>query len=46
MLVAITTNEDLRSLHPAAIRPGRCLAQVEVGPFPPAEAARLARPAG
>jgi hypothetical protein len=39
VLVAITTNEDLRSLHPAAIRPGRCLAQVEVGPFPAAEAA-------
>jgi hypothetical protein len=45
VLVAITTNEDLRSLHPAAIRPGRCLAQVEVGPFPPAEAAAwLGRP--
>src|SRR5258708_39518608 len=39
VLVAITTNEDLRSLHPAAIRAGRCLAQVEVGPFPAAEAA-------
>ena len=39
VLVAITTNEDLRSLHPAAIRPGRCLAQVEVGSFPAAEAA-------
>jgi hypothetical protein len=39
VLVAITTNEDLRSLHPAAVRPGRCLAQVEVGPFPSAEAA-------
>jgi Domain of unknown function (DUF5925)/ATPase family associated with various cellular activities (AAA) len=45
VLVAITTNEDLRSLHPAAIRPGRCLAQVEVGPFPSAEAAAwLGRP--
>jgi hypothetical protein len=40
VLVAITTNEDLRSLHPATVRPGRCLAQVEVGPFAPAEAAR------
>jgi hypothetical protein len=39
VLVAITTNEDIRSLHPAVIRPGRCLAQIEVGPLPPAEAA-------
>lgn len=39
VLVAITTNEDLRALHPAATRPGRCLAQIEVGPLPPAEAA-------
>jgi len=39
VLVAITTNEDVRTLHPAAVRPGRCLAQIEVGPFSPAEAA-------
>ncbi len=39
VLVAITTNEDIRSLHPAVIRPGRCLAQIEVGPLPLAEAA-------
>jgi hypothetical protein len=39
VLVAITTNEDIRSLHPAVIRPGRCLAQIEVGPLSPAEAA-------
>ena len=46
VLVAITTNEDLRALHPAAIRPGRCLAQIEVGPFPAREAAAwLDRPA-
>ncbi len=46
VLVAITTNEDLRALHPAAIRPGRCLAQIEVGPFAAAEAAAwLGRPA-
>ncbi|MEV0588337.1 DUF5925 domain-containing protein [Nonomuraea sp. NPDC050310] len=31
VLVAITTNEDLTRLHPAVVRPGRCLAQVEVG---------------
>jgi hypothetical protein len=40
VLVAITTNEDVRTLHPAAVRPGRCLAQIEVGPFSPAEAAK------
>ncbi|MEU1721322.1 DUF5925 domain-containing protein [Actinomadura sp. ATCC 39365] len=33
VLVAITTNEDLTRLHPAVIRPGRCLAQIEVGPL-------------
>jgi hypothetical protein len=31
VLVAITTNEDLTHLHPAVVRPGRCLAQIEVG---------------
>ncbi|QSB05539.1 AAA family ATPase [Natronoglycomyces albus] len=31
ILVAITTNEPLDRLHPAVIRPGRCLAQIEVG---------------
>ena len=38
-LVGITTNEDLARLHPAVTRPGRCLAQIEVGPLPHAEAA-------
>jgi hypothetical protein len=38
VLVAITTNEDLYRLHPAVIRPGRCLAQVEVGPLTADEA--------
>ncbi|MBP2192101.1 DUF5925 domain-containing protein [Nocardia goodfellowii] len=38
VLVAITTNENLSRLHPAVIRPGRCLAQLEVGPLAPAEA--------
>lgn len=38
VLVAITTNENLASLHPAVIRPGRCLAQIEVGPLPRAQA--------
>jgi hypothetical protein len=39
VLVAITTNEDIARLHPAVTRPGRCLAQIEVGPLP-ADAAR------
>jgi hypothetical protein len=38
VLVAITTNEDLSVLHPAVVRPGRCLAHVEVGRFPRDEA--------
>lgn len=47
VLVAITTNEDLARLHPAVVRPGRCLAQIEVGPLPYAEAvAWLGNPAG
>ena len=37
-LIAITTNEDLTSLHPAVVRPGRCLASIEVGRLPYAEA--------
>jgi hypothetical protein len=39
VLVAITTNEDLARLHPAVTRPGRCMAQLEVGRFSRAEAA-------
>lgn len=38
VLVAITTNEDLARLHPAVVRPGRCLAQVEIGALPYPEA--------
>jgi Domain of unknown function (DUF5925)/ATPase family associated with various cellular activities (AAA) len=46
-LIAITTNEDLTSLHPAVIRPGRCLASIEVGRLPYAEAVGwLGTPAG
>jgi hypothetical protein len=39
VLVAITTNEPLAALHPAVIRPGRCLAEIEVGRLSAAEAA-------
>ncbi|AGZ44717.1 DUF5925 domain-containing protein [Actinoplanes friuliensis] len=46
-LIAITTNEDLASLHPAVVRPGRCLASIEVGRLPYAEAVSwLGTPAG
>jgi hypothetical protein len=39
VLVCITTNEDLSRLHPAVVRPGRCLKQIEIGPFSREEAA-------
>jgi hypothetical protein len=37
IMVAITTNERLDRLHPAVVRPGRCLAQIEVGELSPLE---------
>lgn len=33
VLVLITTNEPLSSLHPAVARPGRCAADIEFGPL-------------
>jgi len=39
VLVAITTNEELSRLHPAVVRPGRCLAEIEVSRLPHKEAA-------
>jgi hypothetical protein len=46
VLVGITTNEDIGRLHPAVSRPGRCLAQIEVGRLSALEAtAWLGRPA-
>lgn len=38
VLVAITTNEPLWRLHPALVRPGRCLAEIYVGPLSRGEA--------
>ncbi|MDT0381014.1 DUF5925 domain-containing protein [Streptomyces sp. DSM 42041] len=38
ILVGITTNEDLERLHPAVVRPGRCLARIDVAPLTRAEA--------
>jgi hypothetical protein len=40
VLVCLTTNEDVGTLHPAVVRPGRCLAEIEVGRLTPGEAAR------
>lgn len=40
ILVCLTTNENVASLHPAVVRPGRCLAEIEIGPLPQAEATR------
>jgi hypothetical protein len=40
LLVAITTNEPLQRLHEAVIRPGRCLAEIFVGPLSRSEAVR------
>jgi Domain of unknown function (DUF5925)/ATPase family associated with various cellular activities (AAA) len=37
-LILITTNEPVGRLHPAARRPGRCLADIEFAPFPSDEA--------
>lgn len=37
-LILLTTNEELASLHPAVIRPGRCLARIEFQPFSAEEA--------
>ena len=33
ILLLITTNEPVRALHPAVVRPGRCLADVRFRPF-------------
>jgi len=47
VLIGLTTNEPISRLHPAVVRPGRCLAQIEVGPLDATEAAEwLGRPIG
>jgi hypothetical protein len=38
VLVLVTTNEEIRSLHPAVARPGRCAADIEFGPLSAEEA--------
>lgn len=39
VLILVTTNEDLQTLHPAVSRPGRCASLVEFTGFSPAESA-------
>ena len=46
VLVLVTTNEALRTLHPAVARPGRCASRIEFVPFPADEAAAWLRAAG
>jgi hypothetical protein len=38
VLVLVTTNEPIRTLHPAVARPGRCAANIEFGPLSLSEA--------
>ena len=38
MLVLVTTNERIETLHPAAARPGRCAANIEFDPLSEEEA--------
>jgi hypothetical protein len=38
VLVLVTTNEEIRTLHPAVARPGRCAANVEFAPLTQEEA--------
>ena len=38
VLVLVTTNEEIRKLHPAVARPGRCAANVEFAPLSAEEA--------
>lgn len=40
ILVCLTTNENVARLHPAVVRPGRCLAEIELGPLPQEQARR------
>jgi hypothetical protein len=40
ILVLVTTNEEIKKLHPAVARPGRCAANVEFGSLSAEEATR------
>jgi hypothetical protein len=40
IIVAITTNDDVSAMHPAVVRPGRCMVKAELGLFPRDEASK------
>jgi len=46
IMVLITTNEPLSAMHPAVVRPGRCLCEMEFGAFPVHEANRWLKAQG
>lgn len=46
VMVLITTNEPLSSMHPAVVRPGRCLSEMEFGSLPADQANRWLREHG
>ncbi len=46
IMVLITTNEPLSSMHPAVVRRGRCLAEIEFGALSPNTANRWLREHG
>lgn len=46
LMVLITTNEPLSTMHPAVVRPGRCLSEMEFGPLSVEAANRWLRERG
>ncbi len=46
VMVLITTNEPLSAMHPAVVRPGRCLCEIEFGALPTDQANRWLRDHG
>jgi hypothetical protein len=46
VLLLLTSNEPVHGLHPAVVRPGRCMADVRFALFTPAQAARWLAGAG
>ena len=41
LLVLVTTNEEIKTLHPAVARPGRCASEIAFGPLNTIEARRV-----
>lgn len=46
VMILITTNEPLRAMHSAVIRPGRCLNEMEFGTLSAGQANRWLRERG